>query len=118
MRAKCEAMKAVVVGLGSMGRRRIRLMQAMADAPEIVGVNRSAERRAQVEGEFGIKTFATLAEAIAEARPQVAFLCTAPASHGPAVMECIAAGLHETARGEIGVGTDPLKQRFHWRVAE
>ncbi len=85
--------KAVVIGLGSMGRRRIRLMQAMPDAPEIVGVNRSAERRAQVEKEFGIRTYATLAEAIAAARPQVAFLCTAPASHGPAVMECIDAGL-------------------------
>ncbi|MBR4654715.1 MAG: Gfo/Idh/MocA family oxidoreductase [Kiritimatiellae bacterium] len=85
--------KAVVIGLGSMGRRRIRLMQAMPDAPEIVGVNRSAERRAQVEKEFGIRTYATLAEAIAAARPQVAFLCTAPASHGSAVMECIDAGL-------------------------
>ena len=69
-------------------------MQAMSDAPEIVGVNRSQERRTQVEKEFGIRTFATLAEAIAEAKPQAAFLCTAPASHGPAVMECIAAGLH------------------------
>ena len=87
-------MKVVVIGLGSMGRRRIRLMQAMPDAPEIVGVNRSAERRAQVEKEFGIRTFATLAEAVAAAKPQAAFLCTAPASHGPAVMECIAAGLH------------------------
>ena len=87
-------MKAVVIGLGSMGRRRIRLMQAMADAPEIVGVNRSSERRAQVEWEFGIRTFPTLAEAIAETGPQMAFLCTAPASHGPAVMECIDAGLH------------------------
>ncbi len=87
-------MKAVVIGLGSMGRRRIRLMRTMPDAPEIVGVNRSAERRAQVEQEFGIRTFATLAEAIDAERPQMAFLCTAPASHGPAVMECIAAGLH------------------------
>ena len=77
-----------------MGRRRIRLMQAMPCAPEIVGVNRSAERRAQVEKEFGMRTFATLAEAVAEARPQAAFLCTSPASHGPAVMECIDAGLH------------------------
>ena len=50
-------MKVVVIGLGSMGRRRIRLMQAMPGAPEIVGVNRSAERRAQVEKEFGIRTF-------------------------------------------------------------
>ena len=87
-------MRVVVIGLGSMGRRRIRLMQAMSDAPEIVGVNRSEERRAQVEQEFGIRTFATLAEAVAEARPQAAFLCTAPASHGPAVLECIDAGLH------------------------
>lgn len=69
-------------------------MQSMENAPEVVGVNRSAERRAQVENELGIKTFATLAEAVSEAKPQAAFLCTAPASHGPAVMECIAAGLH------------------------
>ena len=86
-------MRVVVIGLGSMGRRRIRLMQAMSNAPEIVGVNRSAERRAQVEKEFGIRTFATLDEALAAAKPQAAFLCTAPASHGSAVMECIAAGL-------------------------
>jgi len=86
-------MRAVVVGLGSMGRRRIRLMKAMENAPEIVGVNRSQERRAQAEREFGIKTCATLAEAIAEAKPQVALICTAPASHGPAVLECIDAGL-------------------------
>ena len=68
-------------------------MQAMKDAPEIVGVNRSAERRLQVEKELGIKAYATLAEAIAEAKPQVAFVCTAPASHGPTVLECIDAGL-------------------------
>ena len=107
-------MKVVVIGLGSMGRRRIRLMQAMSNGRarrpaepqpdraacpqvagnlEIVGVNRSAERRAQVEKEFGIRTFATLPEAIAAARPQAAFLCTAPASHYPAVIECIEAGL-------------------------
>ena len=83
----------VVLGLGSMGCRRIRLMLAMENPPEIVGVNRSAERRAAVEKEFGIRTFATLAEAVTAAQPQAAFLCTAPASHGPAVMECIEAGL-------------------------
>ena len=68
-------------------------MQAMPDEPEIVGVNRSAERRAAVEKEFGIRTFATLAEAVSAAKPQAAFLCTAPASYGPTVMECIEAGL-------------------------
>lgn len=86
-------MKVVVIGLGSMGRRRIRLLKTLPSVAEIVGVNRSPERRAQVEEEFGIRTFATLAEAIAAAKPRAAFLCTAPASHGPAVMECIDAGL-------------------------
>ena len=94
-------MRVVVIGLGSMGRRRIRLMQAMVDAPEIVGVNRSVDRRVQAEKEFGIRTFATLAEAIAAAQPQVAFLCTAPASHGPAVMECIASGLDIFIRNTV-----------------
>ena len=83
----------VVIGLGSMGRRRIRLLKTLPNAPEIVGVNRSPGRRAQVEREFDVRTFATLAEAVVTVRPQSAFLCTAPASHGPAVMECIEAGL-------------------------
>ena len=87
-------MKVVVIGLGSMGRRRIRLMQAMPDGFEIVGVNRSAERRTQVEKELGIRTFATLAEAIDASKPQAAFVCTAPAGHGPTVLECIDAGLY------------------------
>ena len=69
-------------------------MQTILPALEIVGVNRSAERRAQVEREFGMRTFATPTEAFAAVRPQVAFVCTAPAGHGPVVMECIAAGIH------------------------
>ena len=50
-------------------------MQAMEDTPEIVGVNRSAERRAQAEKELGIKAYATLSEAIAEVKSTVHF-CT------------------------------------------
>ena len=38
---------AVVIGLGSMGRRRIRLLKTFADAPRIVGVNRDPVRRAE-----------------------------------------------------------------------
>ena len=88
-----SGMTVVVIGLGSMGRRRIRLMKSMPDAPLIVGVNRSEERRIQAEADFGIRTFATLEEALAAAHPRAAFVCTAPASHGPTVLACIAAGL-------------------------
>ena len=85
---------AVVIGLGSMGRRRVRLMKSLADAPEtIVGVNRSAVRRVAAAQELGIDVYATLEEAVAAAKPQVALVCTAPASHGPAVLQCLDLGL-------------------------
>jgi len=70
--------KVVVIGLGSMGRRRIRLMQTLDDAPQIIGVD----------------TAATLSEAIAKTHPNAALVCTSPASHGPIVMQCLEAGLH------------------------
>ena len=53
-------------------------MQAMKDAPEVVGVNRSAERRAQVEKELGIATFATLAAARARQKGVKLFISSTP----------------------------------------
>ena len=47
-------MTVVVIGLGSMGRRRIRLLKSFADAPVVVGVNRNPERRAEAARELGI----------------------------------------------------------------
>ena len=72
-------MKALIVGLGSMGKRRIRLLKGIDPSIEIIGVDTWDERRAQVE-EMGHRTFASIAEAAAE-KPDVAFVCTAPLSH-------------------------------------
>lgn len=72
-------MKALIVGLGSMGKRRIRLLKGIDPSIEIIGVDTWDERRAQVE-EMGHKTFASIAQAAAE-KPDVAFVCTAPLSH-------------------------------------
>ena len=72
-------MKALIVGLGSMGKRRIRLLKGIDPTIEIIGVDTWDERRAQVE-EMGHKTFTSIADAAAE-KPDVAFVCTAPLSH-------------------------------------
>ena len=72
-------MKALIVGLGSMGKRRIRLLKGIDPSIEIIGVDTWDERRAQVE-EMGHKTFTSIAEA-AQEKPDVAFVCTAPLSH-------------------------------------
>ena len=57
-------MKALIVGLGSMGKRRIRLLKGIDPSIEIIGVDTWDERRAQVE-EMGHKTFASIADAAA-----------------------------------------------------
>ena len=72
-------MKALIVGLGSMGKRRIRLLKGIDPSIEIIGVDTWDERRSQVE-EMGHKTFNSIADAAAE-KPDVAFVCTAPLSH-------------------------------------
>lgn len=57
-------MKALIVGLGSMGKRRIRLLRGIDKNAEIIGVDTNPERRAQVE-EMGCKTYRTIEEAAA-----------------------------------------------------
>ena len=87
-------MKVVVIGLGSMGRRRIRLMQSLPEPPEIVGIDLSQERRAQAERETGVRTAADLGGTVAAFEPEVALVCTSPTSHGPIVIQCLQFGLH------------------------
>ena len=84
----------VVIGLGSMGRRRIRLARTLENAPEIVGVDTSADRREQAEREYGIVTAASLDGAVSLCHPSAALVCTSPATHGPIVMQCLEAGLN------------------------
>lgn len=85
-------MKALIVGLGSMGKRRIRLLKGLDNSIEIIGVDTNPERRAQVE-EMGYKAFASVAEALAE-KPEAAFVCTHPLAHRAITDELLDAGLH------------------------
>lgn len=85
--------KVVVIGLGSMGRRRIRLMQTLDAKPAIVGVDLAEARREQSRKEFGIDVFPSLDEAIAAFAPDAALVCASPASHGPIVLQCLERGL-------------------------
>ena len=80
-------MKALIVGLGSMGKRRIRLLKGIDPTVEIIGVDMTEERRNQVE-EMGHKTYSSIAEAAKE-NPDVAFVCTAPLSHYVIIKELL-----------------------------
>lgn len=70
----------LVVGLGSMGKRRVRNLLANGVPKErIVGIDRRADRTAEAAGKYGIATRAEVSEAdIAEA---FAFVISTPPDH-------------------------------------
>ena len=87
-------MKLVVIGLGSMGRRRIRLIQRLHPQWKICAVDISEERRIFVESEFHVQVFEDLKSVFKEFRPAAALVCTSPLGHGSVVLDCLNAGLH------------------------
>ena len=85
-------MKALIVGYGSMGRRRIRLLQKLVDRVEIITVDSNPERQKQAE-EVGIRAFDDLKTAIME-KPDIAFVCTSPGHHAEILLALVDAGIN------------------------
>ncbi len=87
-------MKVIVVGLGSMGKRRIRLMQKRQDVEVIVGVDSKEDRRRECEELLSISTFMSVEEAANADNYDCAFICTSPLSHSAIIRECLSKNLH------------------------
>ena len=81
-------MKVIVIGLGSMGRRRIRLLQQYDSNIEIVGIDTVDERRQQAKKEFGIKVADSISDACKD-KFDCAFVSTSPLSHASIINECL-----------------------------
>ncbi len=73
-------MKNLIVGLGSMGKRRARLIKSLSASHEIYGVDSSAERQIEAES-LGIFCYDSLPKALEAQRYDAAFVCTAPLTH-------------------------------------
>ena len=84
-------MKILIVGLGSMGKRRARLLKRLRPDAELLGVDSAESRRTEAEG-LGFTALATLDEGIAAA-PRAAFVCTSPASHAAIIKPLLTAGI-------------------------
>lgn len=82
-------MKIVVIGLGSMGRRRIRLIKQYDDSLNIIGVDLNEERRSVSEKEYGIKTSESLENVLKSNEIECAFICTSPLSHSKLISICL-----------------------------
>lgn len=87
-------MRVIVIGLGSMGRRRVRLLKQHPDNIIIAGVDTREDRRNQAEEELGIDTYKCLEEACGAADFDAAFISTSPLSHSGLVKECLEYGMN------------------------
>lgn len=85
-------MKLLIVGLGSMGKRRARLAKGMDASIEISGVDTTESRRTEAEG-LGITAYASIGEAVAAEKFDAALVCTAPITHAGIISELLDAGL-------------------------
>jgi len=86
-------MKIIVIGLGSMGKRRIRLLKEHQDI-EIYGIDSNQERCKEVTEKFGVKCFGSISEAVKNEKINCAFVCTSPLSHSAIINECLKNNLH------------------------
>ncbi len=85
-------MKILIVGLGSMGKRRARLLKGLRPELVICGVDSTESRRTEAET-LGIKAYASIAEACTAEAPNAALVCTAPVTHANIITELLNANL-------------------------
>ncbi|MEG2394490.1 MAG: Gfo/Idh/MocA family oxidoreductase, partial [Ruthenibacterium sp.] len=73
-------MHILIVGLGSMGKRRARLICGVDKSIIVSGVDSTESRRAEAQA-LGIVPYDSIAQAVAAQRFDAAFVCTAPVTH-------------------------------------
>ena len=73
-------MKFLVIGLGSMGKRRVRNLQALG-VEYVAGFDVRKDRRLETKTKYGISVFDDIETAIAEANPDACAICTPPDLH-------------------------------------
>ncbi len=81
-------MKIVVIGLGSMGKRRIRCLQALG-VHDITGVDLREDRRTEAQGKYGVAVQEAMAEVLASGRFDAAVISLPPKAHVIAMRLCI-----------------------------
>lgn len=85
-------MKIAIIGLGSMGKRRIRLIKEMYPEYEIIGVDGREDRRNEAVEMFHILCFDSISSI--EEKVDCAFICTSPLSHAVIISDCLKHGWH------------------------
>jgi predicted dehydrogenase len=84
--------KYMIVGCGSIGKRHIRNLSQLG-VHDIIAIDPSAERRAEVMQKLGIRAFETIDEGLSQS-PDVALICTPTSFHLQDSLAVARAGCH------------------------
>ena len=85
-------MNICVIGLGSMGRRRIRLLKKVKPESIIVGIDNNVKRVEAVRTEYKINCYSSIKDT--NLQFDCAFVCTSPQSHALIIKECLNKNIH------------------------
>ena len=86
-------MKLLVIGLGSMGKRRVRLLKEYDSNIEIVGLDKQEKRRKEAEELYAIKTYDNL-DRINLLEIDGALLCSSPLTHAELILDLNSKGIY------------------------
>lgn len=86
-------MRFLVVGLGSMGKRRVRNLQTLGHTA-LAGFDPRAERREEASSRYGIVTFDSFDEALVTFNPNALIISTDPSLHMDYAQPAVGLGLH------------------------
>lgn len=103
-------MKVVVIGLGSMGKRRIRLMKKIDENITIFGIDANADRCKDAAELYGIVTYSSIQDAKNNNEIECAFVCTSPLSHANIIEECLTNGWNVFT--ELNLVTDKYEENM------
>ena len=101
--------KVIIIGLGSLGKRRIRLMKQIDEKLVIFGVDSREDRRKEAEELYDIKSYADMKDALTQDY-DCAFICTSPLSHANLITLCLENNLHVFT--EINLVTDRYEENI------
>ncbi len=85
-------MNIIVIGLGSMGKRRIRLIKEIYPDYSVIGIDGREDRRSEASSMLGIICYSSVSEVFTSV--DCAFICTSPLSHASIISDCLTKGWH------------------------
>ena len=86
-------MKLLVIGLGSMGKRRVRLLKEYDASIEIIGLDKQEKRRKETEDLYSIKTYDNMDE-VDFSEIDGTLLCSSPLTHAELILNLNSKGIY------------------------